>query len=204
MNYSMENTPLHLQIESYLFFKGEPVSIKKLAKTFGKKTEDINESLSQLKMSLEGRGVVLMQLDDEKVSLGTHPQMSEFFKEIRKEELSKDLSKPSLETLSIVLYKKDVTRADIDYIRGVNSSFILRNLSVRGLVERESHKDDSRKYVYKPSLELLSFLGVTNRLDLPRFEEVQNKLEDKVNGEDREDGLDQKIEESADVSAKEQ
>jgi segregation and condensation protein B len=181
----MENLPLHIQIESYLFFKGEPVGLKKLGKVFSVEKDQIDQALAELKTILAERGVVLMQLDDEKVSMGTHPQMSEFFKEMRKEELSKDLSKASLETLSIVLYKKDITRADIDYIRGVNSSFILRNLSVRGLVEREMHKDDSRRYVYKPSLDLLSFLGVTSRGELPRFEEVQSKLEDKVNAEDR-------------------
>jgi segregation and condensation protein B len=172
--------PLHTKLESYLFFKGEPVSIKKLGKVFGVKDEQLEEGLANLKESLFNRGIVLMRLDDDKVSLGTHPEMSEFFKEMRKEELSKDLSKASLETLSIVLYKENVTRADIDYIRGVNSSFILRNLSIRGLVEKESHKDDSRKFVYKPSLELLSFMGVTERKELPRFEEIQKQLEEKV------------------------
>ncbi len=170
---------LSQKIESYLFFKGEPVSLKDLAKTFKVEAEEISEALAELKLSLGGRGIVLMN-DDEKVSLGTHPEMSEFFKEIRKEELSKDLSKASLETLSIILYKKDVARADIDYIRGVNSSFILRNLSVRGLIEKEVHKDDSRKYVYKPSLDLLAFLGVTNREELPRFSEVEVKLTEKM------------------------
>ncbi len=171
---------LNQKIESYLFFKGEPVSLKSLEKIFNVKKEELEIALNNLKEQFSGRGIVLMMLDEDKVTLGTHPEMSDFFKEMRKEELSKDLSKASLETLSIILYKKDVSRADIDYIRGVNSSFILRNLSVRGLVERESHKDDSRKYVYKPSLELLSYLGVTNRGELPRFEEIQDKLSGKV------------------------
>jgi segregation and condensation protein B len=184
------------KIESYLFFKGEPVSIKKLSTVFGAKEEEVSAGLAELRESLSDRGVVLMQLDEDKVSLGTHPEMSEFFKEMRKEELSKDLSKASLETLAIILYKKDVTRGDIDYIRGVNSSFILRNLSVRGLIQRESHKDDSRKYVYKPSLELLSFMGTTKREDLPNFEEVQKQMEEKINDGVEENDLGQKTEET--------
>lgn len=176
---------LSQKIESYLFFKGEPVLLKKLSQVFDVKDIEIETALEELKASLSERGIVLMRLDSDKVSLGTHPEMSEFFKELRKEELSKDLSKASLETLSIILYKQDVTRADIDYIRGVNSSFILRNLSTRGLIEKESHKDDSRKFVYKPSLELLSFLGVTNRRELARFEEVQAKLEEKLEEAER-------------------
>ncbi len=171
---------LSKKLESYLFFKGEPVSLTKLGKIFDVDGEALEEALAQLKNNLTDRGIVLMRLDDKKVSLGTNPEMSEFFKEMRKQELSKDLSKASLETLSIVLYQKDVSRADIDYIRGVNSSFILRNLSVRGLVERETHSEDSRKYVYKPSLDLLSYLGVTDRKELPRFEEVQNKLSERI------------------------
>jgi segregation and condensation protein B len=175
------------KIESYLFFKGEPVSVKSLAKVFDVGEEELQNALEELKESLSGRGVVLMQLDGDKVTLGTHPEMSEFFKELRKEELSKDLSKASLETLSIILYKEGVSRADIDYIRGVNSSFILRNLSVRGLIERELDKSDSRKYVYKPSFELLSFMGVTERKELPRFEEVQQKLQEKIEEGDEEE-----------------
>ena len=90
--------------------------------------------------------------------------------------LSKELSKASLETLSIILYTDKPTRGDIDYIRGVNSSFILRNLLVRGIIEKDIHPEDSRKFIYKPTLDLLRFLGITNVSDLENFSETKEKL----------------------------
>jgi segregation and condensation protein B len=111
------------------------------------------------------------------VALGTHPDLSELMLSIRKEELSRDIGKAGLETLSIILYKGEVARSEIDYIRGVNSSFILRNLLIRGLVERFTNPSDSRSYLYKPTFQLMSFLGITKIEDLPKYEEVEEQLE---------------------------
>jgi len=94
-----------------------------------------------------------------------------------KEELNKELSKASLETLSIILYKNGVGRSLIDYIRGVNSSFTLRALSIRGLIEKSIDKEDSRRYIYKPTFELLSFMGVKSVEELPDYELVNKSIE---------------------------
>ena len=93
------------------------------------------------------------------------------------------LKKASLETLSIILYKNTASRAEIDYIRGVNSSFILRNLLVRGLIEIEAKRGEDRNYVYKPSLNLLEHLGVKSLEELPDFASVSAKLKDFLNAE---------------------
>ena len=113
---------------------------------------------------------------DNDITLGTAPELSDLIKNLQKEELSKDLSKASLETLSIVLYKNGVSRAEIDYIRGVNSSFTLRALSVRGLIEKTLDEKDNRRYIYKPSFELLSYMGVKSVEELPDFSEVNNSI----------------------------
>ena len=97
---------------------------------------------------------------------------------LQKEELNKELSKASLETLSILLYKNGTTRAEIDYIRGVNSSFILRALSVRGLVEKTVDPNDNRRFVYKPSLNLLSFMGVKSIEEMPEFNDINKTIEE--------------------------
>jgi segregation and condensation protein B len=111
------------------------------------------------------------------VALGTAPELSDMIENLQKEELNKDLSKAALETLSVVLYKNGASRAEIDYIRGVNSSFSLRALSVRGLVEKVLDSKDNRRYVYKPSMELLSYMGVTSVEELPEFHEVHQETE---------------------------
>ncbi|MBI3888739.1 SMC-Scp complex subunit ScpB [Candidatus Nomurabacteria bacterium] len=164
------------QIEAILFFKGEPVSRKKLADILKVGQTEINEGLEKLKGSLQNRGMVLLEKDND-VTLGTAPELSYMIEDLQKEELNKDLSKASLETLSIVLYKNGVSRAEIDYIRGVNSSFTLRALSVRGLVEKTVDTKDNRRYIYKPSFELLSFMGVKSVEELPEYEEVKNGID---------------------------
>ncbi|MEK7128153.1 MAG: SMC-Scp complex subunit ScpB, partial [Patescibacteria group bacterium] len=72
--------------------------------------------------------------------------------------------------------KNWANRAEIDYIRGVNSSFTLRALSVRGLVEKILDPKDSRRYIYKPSFELLSYMGIKSVAELPEYSEVSNSI----------------------------
>jgi segregation and condensation protein B len=163
------------KIEAILFWRAEPISRKKLSEILAVGQLEVNEAVEKLKENLNNRGVVLIEKDDE-LTLGTSPEVSELIENLQKEELNKDLSKASLETLSIVLYKNGVTRSEIDYIRGVNSSFTLRMLSVRGLVEKTIDKDDNRRFVYKPSFDLLSYMGVKSVQELPEFGELNNSI----------------------------
>ncbi len=170
---------LEQKIEAILFWKGEPVSRKKLGEILAANMAEMNEAIDKLKNNLAGRGIVLSENEDE-LQLGTAPELSELFEKMQKEELNKELSKASLETLSIVLYKGGASRADIDYIRGVNSSFILRALAIRGLVERAPDPQDSRRNIYKPTFELLSFMGVTSPEELPDYADVHAGIENAV------------------------
>lgn len=167
---------LDKQIESVLFFRGEPMSIEALQKLLEKPREDIESALKTLEEKLRGRGIVLVRNVDE-ITLATSPETSAIIEKITKEELARDLGKAGLETLSIILYQSPVSRRDIDYIRGVNSNFILRNLLIRGLVVKEANPNDQRSFLYKPTLELFSFLGIKSIEELPEYREVQKELE---------------------------
>jgi len=127
-----------------------------------------------LETKIANRGIVLIFKDDE-VALGTSMDSSEIIEKLRKEELVKDLGKAGLETLSIIVYMGPVSRAEIDLIRGVQSSFILRNLTVRGLVEKVSNPKDQRSFLYRPTFDLISYLGISKIEDMPEF--IQAKLE---------------------------
>jgi len=118
------------------------------------------------------------------VMLGTAPELSGFFEDLQKEELNRDLSKASLETLSIILYKNGASRADIDYVRGVNSSFTLRALSVRGLVDKIPDPKDNRRFLYRPTFDLFSYLGIKSVEELPEYQEVKNSIETSVKERD--------------------
>ena len=169
---------LSSQIEAVLFHKAEPLSVKRLAQIFKKEEHEIKNALQELREELKvrGRGLTLVEWEDE-VTLGTSKDVSALIETLTKEELVKDLGKAGLETLSIVLYQGPISRAEIDYIRGVNSNFILRNLLIRGLVERVENPSDLRSYLYKPTLELISYLGLSKISDLPDYESVRNDIE---------------------------
>ena len=167
---------LEQKIEAILFFKGEPISIKKLGGILKVSEDEVKEAVFNLKNNLANRGIMLLEKGDE-VTLGTAPELSDLIENLQKEELNKELSKASLETLSIVLYKNGASRGEIDYIRGVNSSFTLRALSIRGLVEKTTDPKDSRRIIYKPSFDLLSFMGVKSVEELPDWQEVNSSVE---------------------------
>ncbi len=165
------------QIEAILFYKNEPISIKEIGKLLGVSTEEAGKGVLDLKRKLEdgNRGLTLIQ-EGENMSLATAPEMVGLIEKIAKEELSKEIGKAGLETLSVILYKGAVSRREIDYIRGVNSNFILRNLLTRGLVERVENKADARSYLYKPTVELLAHLGLQSIDKLPEFEALQSEI----------------------------
>jgi len=174
------------KIESILLFKNEPVSLATLSKLLNESREDIQLAINNLQKKYEDSGIVIVTVGEE-VSLGTHPELSGLIEEMQKEELSRELGKAGLETLSIILYKHPISRREIDYIRGVNSSFILRNLLIRGLIEREDSVA-GRGYTYKPTLELMRHLGLTRTEDLPKYEESQAKMVEFAEREKEEDG----------------
>jgi segregation and condensation protein B len=167
---------LDQKIEAILFVKGEPMSFKRLAELLNVDKHDIMEAVTVLESKLADRGLQLVT-KGESVMLGTNAELGPLLGDLRKAELSRELSKASLETISVILYKEGATRADIDYIRGVNSSFILRNLLVRGLVEKITDPSDSRRYLYKPSFDLLSFMGVSKLSELPDFDNMKTMLD---------------------------
>lgn len=177
------------RIEAILFWKGEPVSKKDLQKLIEK--DDLSKNLlleinkdagsaidlaiENLKNSLNDRGLCLVEIQDE-YALRTSPSIGGLIEKLQIEELNKELGKATTETLALILYRGPIKRSDIDNVRGVNSSYILRNLMIRGLIDKESDPKNSRTNIYKPSFELLSHLGVTNIANLPNYEEVTKEL----------------------------
>ncbi len=162
-------------LEAILFWKGEPMSVKELAKATEVSVEAVEEALGSLKTRLSG-GVALQEVSGE-YGLVTAPVASATIERLAKAEMKRDLGKAGLETLSIVLYRGPVTRADIDYIRGVSSQFIVRNLLLRGLIEKVQNPKDSRSFLYKPTAQLLSHLGLTSLSELPEIDTLTKELE---------------------------
>ncbi len=169
-------SPLAQKIEAILFWRAEPMSIAKLSLWLGAPADEIVTSTQELETSLKGRGIVLMRKEDS-VMLGTAPELSPLIETITKEELHKDIGKAGIETLSLITYFGPITRSEIDYIRGVSSTFVIRTLLMRGLIERVQNKNDQRSFFYKPTFDLLSHLGISNIEKLPEYESARTELE---------------------------
>lgn len=186
----MKNLSLSSRIESILFFKGEPVAVSELSKILKVSEEEVLQGARDLEsaLSLQERGITLLRNGNE-ISLGTVPEMSTTIEALLKEELVKDLGKAGLETLAIVLYRGPISRTEINYIRGVNSNYILRNLLVRGLVEKDENST-ARSTIYKPTFELLSYMGISKVEDLPEYQGVTTEVESFKNGS-KEDGYEE-------------
>ncbi len=166
------------ELEALLFVHGEPLAFAKIAKLLGTDDSGARGLVAEYEKRLIGadRGLGIVSSDD-RVQLTTKPVFSRILESFVKAELSEDLSPASLETLAIVGYFGPISRARIDYQRGVNSQFILRSLLLRGLVERSPDPHRPNAYLYSPSFETLKYLGVQKQSDLPDHAKFRSLLE---------------------------
>lgn len=164
-------------LEALLFIQGEPITKKRIGKILNLTLEDLEKVLGELQKRLEegNRGLSLV-LDAEKVQLVTKPKFRNLLESFVKEELSEELTPASVEALSILAYLGPISRSQLDFIRGVNSTFILRNLLIRGLVERSPDPKSPNTYLYSPSFQLLRHLGLKNKEELPEYGKYQELL----------------------------
>ncbi len=163
-------------LEAILFSLGEPISLKKLGEILNRKEEEILSHLQELKADLENnrRGIRLLE-NNGQWQMVSAPEASEYLLKIRKEELEGELSQPALETLAIIAYQGPITRAQINLIRGVDSSYVLLNLLERGLIERKIHPQKSNTFLYNISEKFLRHLGLTSVKELPNYETFSQK-----------------------------
>jgi segregation and condensation protein B len=167
---------LAAKIEAILFFRAEPLSLLYLSKITGKSKDEVKEAVKILTARLAERGLILIEIGGD-IVLGTNPEAADIISDIAKEELSRELSKAALETLSVILYQGPIAKADIDWIRGVNSQFILRSLLIRGLIEREESQTGRHENKYMATPLLLSHLGLSRQEELPDFISYREKVE---------------------------
>ena len=175
---------LESRIEAFLFLYGEPVKLDKLAKELGVKNEDVSRAVDSLSRHLSqsdesGLNVIIF---DDRVQLVTKPELKPLLIKIANEELDSPLTPASLETLSIIAYLGPCNRSLIDYIRGVNSTFILRSLMVRGLAERKPDPKRANAFLYQVSFDFLRHMGVSHPHNLPDYEKYRELVKSFLNG----------------------
>lgn len=170
----MDEITLKGKLEALLFLYGEPVKISKLADTLGISSSELNSVLGELSKELDdnNRGLDITSLDN-RVQLVTKPSLNQLLSKITQEELGSELTPASMEAVAIVAYLGPCRRSLVEHIRGVNSSFILRSLLVRGLVDRKSDPERANAYVYQVTFDFLRHMGVGKIEELPEYEKYR-------------------------------
>jgi segregation and condensation protein B len=169
------SSDLAKRAHAFLFAEGGSLTLKKLSQLLESNPEALNAALDELSASLQGSGIALVRTETE-VALVIAADARDAVADAYEHELGREVGEAGLEVLAILLYRGGSTRAHIDYIRGVNSTSTLRSLLARGLVERAGNPSDSREYVYRPTVELLVHLGVTQTRDLPEYATIVSEL----------------------------
>ena len=183
------SSELSSRLGALLFFMGEEISVKKLAELLEVSGEEVEGASASLRDALAGCGLALVQTDSG-LLLSTAAKHATLIAQLEHQEEGSELSKTALETLAIVMYKGPVARSEIDFIRGVNSGYSLRNLYLRGLVVRDNK---SGTPMYSASAEALQFMGISQSADLPEYRELEAQLasvsaDQQVSQETNEDG----------------
>ncbi|MCP6719794.1 MAG: SMC-Scp complex subunit ScpB [Patescibacteria group bacterium] len=179
MDVSGLNPKKSAELEALLFHYGEPITVKKIAKLLKIKEVECGKLLDGLEQELKqnsARGLMLLR-QETRVQLVTKPDLKNINESLIREEFREELSPASLETLSIIAYLGPIPRLMIDYVRGVNSSFILRGLLMRGLIERETDPKKKNVYEYRVSFNFLGHIGLSKQEELPEYEKYKDILQ---------------------------
>jgi segregation and condensation protein B len=156
-------------VEALFFLWGAPVRLQKIATLLKKDRADVEMMVATLADRYAQdpeRGLQIVRGENE-VTLATKPAHQALLETLAKEDLKEELTPASLETLSLIAYFGPLSRPQIDFIRGVNSTFIVRNLLVRGLVDRKPGRGNA--YVYTVSIDFLKYMGVGSVEELPEY-----------------------------------
>ena len=206
-------------IEAILFAAGHPVSYETLAKTFELRApilrNMVKEYAEKYNKSKLPRGVMLLAMDKE-CQLCTKPKYLAYIRSALGIRRNGTLSAANLETLAIVAYHQPVTRAYIDAVRGVDSSYAVASLVERGLIEAKGRLDaPGRPVLFGTSTGFLRCFGLNSVDELPGldneelqqvFRKVEEKLESEASDNDRDENqltIDDAIKQSEEDSATE-
>jgi len=165
-------TPVASQLESILFVASKPISLKKMAKVLNASPDEILAALENLRLKFNQpeSGMLLLQNNDE-WQMATNPDNKEVSENFIKAEVTEELTRPQLETLTVIAYCGPITKPELETIRGVNCSLIIRNLLLRGLV-KETENPAGLLPAFEVTMDFLCHLGLSSLSELPQYEEL--------------------------------
>ncbi|MBR4057257.1 MAG: SMC-Scp complex subunit ScpB [Oscillospiraceae bacterium] len=156
-------------IEAILFASGEPVPAERIARVLGLDKETVINGCMQLSdaYSFEQRGIRIVRME-ENFQMCSSPDYAQEIGRVLEQRKPPRLTQPSLEVLAIVAYFQPVTRAYIDQVRGVDSSYTVNLLTERGLIEPCGRLEvPGRPTIYQTGDLFLRTMGITTLEELP-------------------------------------
>jgi len=172
----MDDRELKSTIEAILFASGEPVAAERIALVLGIGKEEVLKAAKELsdEYSFAQRGVRLVRMDDA-LQLCSAPEYAQSITYALERRKPPKLSQPALEVLAICAYFQPVTRAYVDQIRGVDSSYTMGILLERGLIEACGKLDvTGRPSIYRTSELFLRTMSITGISELPKLPDMSS------------------------------
>ncbi len=165
-------------IEALLFVADKPLSINQLKQITDKEKKDLASCLDELiaEYDVRNSGLQLIKIAGG-YQLCTRPEVAPWIKRFYTSRQLLRLSQPALETLAIVAYRQPIIRAEIEAVRGVDVSGILRMLLEKSLIRIVGRKKvPGRPIMYGTTQEFLLHFGLEDLSSLPKLEELQELL----------------------------
>lgn len=166
-------------IEALLFAADQPITLAQMAELGPEDVEkaSLRVMLEELAADYDGRGVQLKEVAGG-WQLSTRPEYGEWVRRMHHVESRAKLSRAALDTLAIVVYRQPITKTEVEALRGVDSSGVLKTLLERRLIKILGRKRVvGRPILYGSSREFLQYFGLSDLTDLPRPEDMDMPLE---------------------------
>ena len=185
----MDIIELSPALEAVLFASGEPVPVARLSLVFGVPEEDILVTADKLGEYYEknGRGIRLLRLGGS-LQLCSAPEHAKLIARVIEHRAAPKLSPSALEALAVIAYFQPVTRAYVEQVRGVDSSYTVSSLAEKGLIEPAGRLDaPGRPTLYRTTEAFLRVMGISYLDELPTLpdmseadglEKLQNAVEE--------------------------
>ena len=177
----MSGHEIECAIEAILFVSGEPVKISRIADVLGVEADDVESAADRLRdnYSFVRRGIRLVRLEDT-IQLCSSPEYADYIRRALEARRPPQLSQPALEVLSIIAYFGPVTKAYVEQIRGVDSSYTIGHLQERELVESCGRLAvPGRPMLFKTTHTFLRTFGLESLKELPELPHIESAVDEK-------------------------
>lgn len=178
----MEMRDVEAAMEAILFAAGEPVSIARIAAVLAISPETVSDTAIIIadKLNFERRGIRLLKLENT-LQFCSAPEYGDYVRSALETRKPPQLSQPALEVLAIAAYYQPVTRAYIEQVRGVDSSYTVGLLCDRGLLEPCGHLDaPGRPGLFRTTKTFLRIFGIQSLNELPELPAISDDGEDQL------------------------